>query len=280
MLNPKEDGGSPERIAGYDFRVPSIKGLGSGFGFQLAGLVLPRDFERLVAENPNAAETAKGSFDFNCRHFNLPQGYIDFDRQTGVLKQIFFGGIGIFPSATLELGYGKDKYYFDDVRDHKMALVMNKAICEYLNELELEDRVQTIHAMQPGSELPQKRYAYPDYGVNAGGGHGYCSSNLFIPTKLMEEARLQEGFEYFIHRFEVEASNLMGQFGVTPKSFLWQNKFLRGFGIVEGNACDYGVGSIMGGGFQYLSHNVDSPRQAFALHAVGAAYINHLLEDA
>jgi len=267
-----------ERLIDYDFRVPSIEGLGSGDGFQIKDLVLPRNYEKLVRENPRAREVACSSLDVDCSHFNLPQGFIEFDSETGVLKQIFFGGLGFSPGAVLGGDMDENGYYLEDVSSYLMALVINKTICDYLNNLERASLLKKLEKMKIGESFLNQKYAYPNYYYN-GLTHFFFSSNLTVPMALTNKAKNDtENEEYFKQRFEVRASNLVGQFGLTLSHLGWENKFLRDFGISEGNACDYGVEGAHEDDNKYGPHNVDTPKQAFALHAVGAAYINELLE--
>lgn len=79
---------------------------------------------------------------------------------------------------------------------------------------------------------------------------------------------------YWQERFEVEASNIAGRFGLTLGPVGFDDRgILRSFSIREGNACGYDLDSDD----QYRGHNVNTPYQAAALHGIGASFINYLL---
>jgi hypothetical protein len=94
---------------------------------------------------------------------------------------------------------------------------------------------------------------------------------------LAKEAKKIDN-KFFRERFALEASNIAGRFGVTVGSLVFENQFLKSFSIKEGDACDYSVDQSSIGGNSYSSHNVDTSRQALALHGIGSAYINKLLD--
>lgn len=163
-----------EKIIDYDFRVSSVEGMGSGAGFQLKNLSLPKDYEDLIkALDPkiNISDGLRRILEGDCRHFQLPQGVIEV--KDNLLTQIVFGGLGYSSRLYLDSNHGYDQgiYRFENVEDVWMALVLAKTASSYMNFLERDDR-----------------YAYVDY---AGDGfrNKYFSVGLKIPDDLAEKAK-------------------------------------------------------------------------------------------
>lgn len=257
-----------EKPIDRNFRIPSVEGMGAGDGFQLNNLSLPRNYKSLVKSLDSEIDIPKflpKELERDCHHFSLPYGFIEFKGK--LLSQIIFGGLGYSSRVFLDenrLDYETDMetYRFENVENIEMALVLAKTVCTYLNVL--------------GSSKKQNpQYAYVDY-FNNGYRDVYFSDNLKIPDGFAEKAKKTDN-QFFKDSFALEASNIAGRFGVTVRNLHFENQFLRWFDINEGNACDYGIdqSSIMDN--SYSPHNVDSPRQAMALHGIAAAYINRLL---
>lgn len=253
-----------EKEIDYNFRVASVEGQGSGLGFQLENLSLPRNHENLIkALNPKVdlSEALNRIFSENRSQFSLSQGHVEF--KNNLLTQIVFGGLGDSPRLFLDerrtdIDTGMGTYRFENVDNIYMALVLTKTISEYLNFLEQDDR-----------------YAYVDR--SGGNWGGYFSANLTLPKDLAEKAKKSDN-AYFRERFALEASNIAGRFGVTVRTLHFENQFLQYFDIKEGDACDYGIHESSFPRYSYAPHNVDNPWQAMALHGIGAAYINRLLD--
>jgi len=258
-----------EKLIDYNFRISSIEGMGAGAGFQLNNLTLPENYEDLIGTTDKKADLLKTfskMFDADCRHFLLPQGFIEF--KDNLLSQIVFGGLGessrlFLDENHLDYKTGAAIYRFENVENIGMALVLAKTAAEYINFLKIDQR-------------QDEKCSYVDY-FNNGYRDVFFSENLTIPKDLAEKAKKTEN-KSFKSKFALEANNIAGRFGATVGTLGFENMFLRWFSIQEGNACDYGIdhGSILD--YTYTPHNVDSPRQALALHGIGSAYINTLLD--
>jgi hypothetical protein len=258
-----------EKLIDYDFRISSIEGMGAGAGFQLKNLTLPENYGDLI-DNIDKKISLQTSFsrifEADCRHFYLPQGFIEF--KDNLLSQIVFGGLGessrlFLDENNLDYETGAETYRFENVENIGMSLVLAKTAAKYINFLKAD-------------QGQDEKCSHVDY-FNNGYRDVFFSENLKIPKNLAEKAKKTES-NSFKNKFALEASNIAGRFGVTVASLGFENMFLRWFSIQEGNACDYGIdhGSILD--YSYTPHNVDSPRQALVLHGIGAAYINRLLD--
>lgn len=254
-----------EEIIDYDFRIPSVEGMGTGAGFQFNDLVLPGNYEDLIKKIDKKANVRNAFSEMlqkDCRHFYLPQGFIEF--KNNLLLQIVFGGLGESPRVFLDENHvdyrtGAATYRFENVENIQMALVLAKTVSEYMNFLTQDEK-----------------YAYVDC-FNNGHQDVFFSNNLKIPRALAEKTKKTDN-EFFKGRFALEASNIAGRFGVTLGALGFENQFLRYFSIKEGSACDYSIDQHSISDYSYSPHNVDSSRQALALHGIGAAYINKLLD--
>jgi len=257
-----------EKLTDYDFRISSIEGMGAGSGFRLNNLTLPENYEDLVEnidKKINLRKSFSEMFDADCRHFQLPQGFIEF--KDNLLSQVVFGGLGessrlFLDENRFDYETGEGTYQFENVENIGMALVLAKTAAEYINFLKID-------------QGQNEKCSYVNY-FNNGSRDIFFSENLKIPKELADKAKETKN-KYFESKFASEANNIAGRFGATVASLGFENMFLRWFSIQEGNACDYGIDHDSILDYTYSPHNVDSPRQAMALHGIGAAYINKLL---
>lgn len=254
-----EESISPELVWGKDFRVPSIVGEGSGLGFKIENLHLPKDWETKISElkKINYEHFYNVFFKQECEEFDLKPGVIKYDSE-GILREITINTNPV-SKLYLDLKFPKENegdYKSENIMSPSVAIIMQKSAAKILNLL--LEKENGIH----------RGYPY----IEGNWGH-FGPMNLIVPEKF----RKSDEVLYSQEAFKIEASNILGRFGYTLRvaSFDKENGLLTGFSLSEGKACGF---YLEGSDGSYCAHNVDIPDQAAALFGVAAAYINHLLE--
>ena len=122
----------PSEISGRTFRVPFIYGLGSGNGFEFAGLHLLECWQESIDElhqiNPDGMNQMLDSY---LKEQNLPSGRISFDDKTRLVTEVcietsppsrVFLTVDDFPDR----GFGI--YKTENVNDLRAAFVLQKFV--------------------------------------------------------------------------------------------------------------------------------------------------------
>lgn len=156
-----------ERLTDCSFKIPAVEGMGAGAGFQLKNLALPENYEDLIGKldaKINISDVFSRTLEIDCRHFYLPQGFIEF--KNNLLSQIVFGGLGESPRVFLDENRtdyetGMETYQFENVKNIQMAMVLAKTISEYMNFL-------------LSTQQSNEQYGYVDYFNNG-------SRDVFFP---------------------------------------------------------------------------------------------------
>lgn len=248
---------SPERVWGKDFRIPSIVGEGSGLGFKIENLHLPKDWETKISELKKINyEHFYNVFKQECEEFELKPGLMKYDSK-GILRELTINTSPVSKLyLNLEFQESEGNYKSENIMHPLTAIVMQKFTAKFLNLL-----------------LEKDNKLHRGYPYIAGGWGHFCPMNLIVPEKFMKS----EEVLYSQEAFKIEASNILGRFGFTLKNIFFDEKngLLTSFSLSEGLSCGFYIERTDG---VYCAHNVDDSYQAAALFGVGATYINHLLE--
>ncbi|MDO8570776.1 MAG: hypothetical protein Q7R97_04295 [Candidatus Daviesbacteria bacterium] len=253
-----------ENIWGREFRVPSVVGEGSGRGFQFSGLHIPKDWDT-ISDKIKIFKPAnlQSFFEDVCERFQQIPGSIIFDSKTGILKSL---SIKTKPVSSLKLdtefpNQSEGIYQGENVKNLKTAIALQRTAGSWLWYL--------------WHELDPKLSQY--YGLIDGDPGSYYSRGLEIPREFLESEESVSN-DYFRERFQLNASNIAGRFGLTLRTMHFNEKgILHSYDIEEGNGCCYFIDS--GNRGRYIGHNVDTPVQAAVLHGIGASFINSLFQQ-
>lgn len=248
---------SPERVWGEKFKIPLIVGEGSGLGFKIENLHLPRNWEEKVSELKTVEyEAYYDFFKRECEEFKLKPGIMKYDSK-GILRELTINTNPI-SKLYLDLNFPKEEeggYKSESINNPLVGIVMQKTVTKILNLLLGEEK---------GTH---KGYPYID-------GHwgGFGPIDLIMPEKFLKSKKDL----YSQEAFTIEASNILGRFGFTLGSISYnkENGLLTCIRLREGDACDL---SLEKDG-KFSPHNIDSSYQAVALFGVAATYINNLLK--
>lgn len=256
---------NPDEVWGDKRKVFEIVGLGSGRGFEIANVNLPRDWEKDIEKlkflDYQKIETM---YSMMCEEY---KGYcldkIKFDPK-GVLTEVAVKNENSESIAKLRLNYNglnwrrqEGIYFSENINDIKSAVLLMEII-------------GTHFSFVWGDEFDYS-YIVP---FSNGCMRGYGSAHLRLPKKVYE---LGEGKkvtnEYYQQSLGRLALNISGRFGLkydkTDVAFD-DNGILLG-ASVEGDRTNYTIGQF---GRDYQPHNVDTAYQAAALHGIVANYIN------
>lgn len=270
---------NPEKVWGDKQKVVEIVGLGSGNGFGLKGINLPRDWE--------------GSIDFlkglDTKGLAMMNSYVCEKWGFG-LEKIIYDKNNILTEAVIRKINNTGKEQSDVVAKISLAGIytMEEECGEYLTKgldhiapamIFQEIMARYLDIVWNGQEQNENF----DYGY-IGGGYGdsqiiggFGPSDLKIPKHIFEINRQITDENYQIG-FESKASNIAGRFGLDLLGIEFNDKGILSSVSVDGNATGYDLSSSYGHNNEYSGHNVDSAYQAAALHTVVAAHINYLLE--
>ncbi|OGY09648.1 MAG: hypothetical protein A2700_02090 [Candidatus Blackburnbacteria bacterium RIFCSPHIGHO2_01_FULL_44_64] len=264
---------SPEVIRGSPIRIPAIVGRGSGGGFDVENLCVPQGWGGVVGELGSIDEDRiQRMFAEDCRGRGLAPGRVVLDPSTHLLREVGLtdsdGRVGKVALSESLAYRERGIYEMVGVFSADAAIALTKVVAQLLTPLTIK--------LQPERPL----VPYVD-GRSRGFPAVYYSRSLVVPREWLEP-----GDELTTERqrfsFLLEASNIAGRFGLTLARRAWQfteRGLLRDICIKEGNACTYSIeteDSIHPN--EYVSHNVDTPHQALALHGIVAAHVNSILD--
>lgn len=250
---------NPDDIIGRKFRVPSIYGLGSGDGFEFAGLHLLEGWKKAIPElKQTNRDLLNKMLNGYCEQNKLPPGKIFFDEKTGILNEVC---INTSPVSRVSLAdellrneYGV--YKAENVNNLRVAIILQRLLVVGLfpmwEKLGFQNYVSYMFG-EPGS---------------------YHSTNLKIPDEFWEQKEPLTD-EYFQKDFGLRASNIAGRFGLTLEGIQFDNRGILRSYDVSGNACSYYL-DPSGHDPIYHGHNVDTAEQVATLHGIGATFLNWL----
>lgn len=249
----------PDKVWGKEFRVPSIKGLGSGRGFDFANLHLPRDWGKAIPYLRTIKPTYfQQELDLYSDRLGFLPGDIRFEPESGVLTEIIFGTT---PLSRLYLDRNfpfeeEGRYRAEKMTNLRAAIVALKITSKHLNLIGEQIGLPYTHA-----------YIEADMDGSLG---DYFSYGLDIPSCVNEFTK-ELTYPSFVDSFKLEVSNIMGRFGLTLGTMRFNEEGLASCNILEQRDCDYTVrdGSV-------VSHNTDNAYQAAVLHGVWSNYLNHI----
>lgn len=255
---------SPELALGRDYyKVPTIRGNGSGRGYGFENLYLP--------SNWSDAEAKIKSFDWerfytrykaSCEDLHVRPGELRIDSKTGLLLEILIDD-NRNKSAILNTSTGE--YIGNDIESISTAVITQSAIADFLT---------TVSGM---TGTPQN-YASIDWHRISAGQLVFYSHDLSLPSKALDSERPVTTGDYQA-RFANKAHNIAGSFGNTydPRLVEFDELGILRSVRVNGNACQYNLErtGIFAGG--YVPHNVDSLKQAAALHAITGMFVNDIM---
>jgi len=250
---------NPEVVWGKEFRIPSIVGEGSGLGFKIENLHLPKDWETKIPKLKKINyEYIFNIFKEECEKFELKPGIMKYDSGS-ILRELT---INTSPISRLYLDL---EYYRENKGGYKSENIMSPLVAIILEKI----AARILSPLKEKEEGEEKERGYPSIEGEFG---RFYPRNLVIPKKFIKSGKAL----YSQEAFTIEASNILGRFGLTLDTTFFDkdNGLFTGIRLQEGNSCSCNLEEE--GEFNFK--NVDDPERAAALFGVVAAYINHLLE--
>lgn len=256
---------NPEEVWGSHYQVPEIIGQGSGSGFTLKGLHLPKEWEnqakRLESINPevmaNTCQEYCSPWEFSLRKLRLDNN--------NVLKEVVIKNNKTNRCCRLSLSgsyFDQEKgiYISEDLKTIEPAIILQQIGCTFLRAGWHEN-------------------GYPCVSGNrrTGFGPGFGQNCLQIPEKyyygtdIVTRANYQE-------KFINNAHNIAGRFGTEIRSIHFSPRGILDSVDVQGDRTGYFLDLDDKNNPRFSSHNVDTPEQATVLHNIIASHINFLLD--
>ena len=262
----QEQAVNPDEVWGNNQRIVEIIGEGSGSGFKIENANLPLNWEESLG-NVNKIDFDKCAQLILCKcnlhGYNLKE--ITFDTNKILTRLIISNRDGNETSLKLDGNFReieKAKYTTENLAKIGSAVLMQSLISDYLSL---------------GWGNDNFRYGYIGFSGESTG--GYFPANLKIPEAIKLDEVVTN--EYYQETFKNNANNIAGRFGTNLRNIEFTKNGLLHLAEVDGvNGCYYSLegASTESFGRQYHCHNVDSARQAAALHGIVASYINFLLD--
>lgn len=258
---------NPDEVWGDKQRIVEIIGEGSGNGFKLENANLPKGWDESL-ENVKRIDFDRyvQSTSAECDLFGYDLREVTFDNNKILTKLIVANGNG--NETSLELGgdfYSRTEraeYSTKNLAKIGAAVLMQSLISDYLSYGWGDDN-----------------FRYGRIGFSGDSMGGYYPTDLEIPENINIDDAVTN--EYYQEMFINNANNIAGRFGTNLKNIEFTKNGLLHIAEVDGvNGCYYSLEGASTGkyGRQFHCHNVDSPRQAAALHGIVASYINFLLD--
>lgn len=261
----KETEVNPEIVWGSEQRVTEIVGLGSGRGFELKGINLPKDWDQSIENlrRINLDNFKKYSAEI-CNKWNFSLEQVVFDPNK-VLKEVKIKNTKNNIESRIFLpDYGVDAkngiYLSENLNTIEPVMIFQELMADYLD-------------FGWGDEFD---YGYVAYNEKSSHGGNFGPIDLEIPSQFFNSGKnlTHEGFQ---KDFAIEASNITGRFGINLKEIKFNDRDLLTVVGVTGNRTCYFLENGGRGTNKFESHNVDTPYQAAALHTIVASYVNFLL---
>lgn len=250
---------NPETIRGYVFRVPSLVGLGTGRGFDVANIHLPIGWQKalpqLQALNP---EDLQQTLQRICEIQKVPEGSIDFDQQSGLLKTVT---IGTNPASSLSLF---NPYSARLSSEYSAYSITDINVAVALQEFVISEYLATI-----GKTLGSDQY----YGFIRGRG----PRNLRIPKNIWASKKPVLN-KHQIENVQDMAHNIAGRFGENIEDLNFNERGVLEHVRVNPEA-SYHLDKFYGTPDTYGPHNVADLYQAAALQGIVAHFINKAIES-
>jgi len=261
QINISEEEISPEDVWGNDFKFIEIIGHGSGRGFGIEGLNLPKGWEKRLGrlESVDISVIAK-NFDSLCEEWEYSLEEINFDKNK-VLKEVIIRNKTTSDSSSLILsgqipGLNDGIYQAVNLPTIESVFLLQQLGARYLN---IFDWGEFKHS-----------YIVGEKGMDLG------SAYLRIPKKILGRGETITN-QRFQSQFHINASNIAGRFGLSLRRLFFDERGLLGnIDIDVSGSCGYYL-DPSGNNLEYSSHNVDTLEQAATLHTIVASFINHLL---
>lgn len=252
---------SPENIVGSDFKIASIVGRGSGHGYEVDGLALPRGWQEGVSRmhDPAFWERLRKIHAMQTEELGM-RGEVVGDPKTGILRRVSVttpsGREGISLDDTFLRGE-RGEYRAATITTAAASIALHATVARYLSAIRYDMGEET-------------EYAY----IERASGGGYYSQGLILPDRISSVGPVMNDFT--LRKFENQAHNIAGRFGQEIKHLQFdENSVLQSVTVLHGNATMYYLERSMGREL-YVPHNVDTADQALTLHGITAAYINRV----
>lgn len=252
---------NPEIVWGHEFRIPTIKGEGSGQGFSLEETYLPEDWETKIdsLKDINPKNISKFFSDISASMGVKSPLVTHFDEQNILREMLFMNGSYQQPTLRLSQSFGKEQngqYEFENVKNINHALVFQVALSKWLWKFD-------------------EKHKYPHI---VGSRREYGPSELAIPEIIKNK---KSGFvrEDIQNKFLNKAHAIAGSFGLEGCSLNFnENGHIVFAEVYPGeNGCYFSTtGSLHG---EFGCHNVDTPEQAAALLSIITTQFNELLPN-
>lgn len=252
-------------VWGDEKRLVEIVGLGSGHGFRLSNINLPKNWE-------NSLE---------------------------VLKNVDLNRFESFNTAICEKwGFTLDKMVFDPNKILKeISVSNNKRTCVYsmsLSEFYVDKQrgryiADNLDRIEPAMIFQEIAATYFNFGWGDGFDYGHICSDpqspmggfgpldLKIPKNIFNLDQIITNGHYQ-ENFINNAFNIAGRFGLSAENIKFNDKGILTEVSVGDGRTSYYLDDRGHYDNTYVSHNVDNSYQAAALHDIVASYINFLLE--
>lgn len=251
---------NPEIVWGHEFRIPTIRGEGTGHGFSLDETYLPEDWEKKIdnLKDLNPKNISKYFSDL-AMSMGIKSPLITRLDEQNILREMLFMD-GSYTPPTLRLSERFDKqekgqYEFKNVNNIKHALAFQAAMSKWFWAFDKDNK-------------------YPYIISNC----GYGPADLAIPKEIKNK---KSGFvrEDIQNKFLNKAHAIAGSFGLDGCSLKFnENGHIVFAEVYPGeNGCYFSTtGSLHG---EFGCHNVDTPEQAAALLSIITTQFNELLPN-
>jgi len=252
---------SPENIKGRQYRVPTITGEGSGFGFTFDNLHLPIGWQEKISKVTAVRNGGLENFlNKECEGRGLPPGEVVYDPKTGLPLEL---SVETDPTSKISLitefpDREKGLYRGENVNQLMVAIVLQRSLIGFFNLFKADNQMFIPY-------------------IDGSDEYGYYSRFLQLPEGFLETGTIITDANYQAS-LALLAKDIASQFGLTLKG-IWFDKqmgILGSVDVLEGDACGYDLDERSR---RYEPHNVDTPYQAVVLHGVVASFINHLLRS-
>lgn len=254
-----------DEVWGGPKRIVEIEGLGSGRGFKLNNINLPRDWDESKDKLKNfdlkRFETLNQEI---CEKWGFELERIVFD-PSKILKEISVKNPKTDLVSKMALSdmwlARKGDYVTDNLESVEPTMIFQEVAASYFNCV-WGDKFSY------GS-------IYCDTKSKLGG--GYNPLWLEVPQDIYESDGILVG-EHYQEELIHEAFNISGRFGLKIKDIDFDDRGLLTYVAVDGDRTCYYLENAGISSRRYQGHNIDTPYQALAMHNIVASYINFLLD--
>lgn len=261
----REDEVNPELVWGSSQKVIEIVGLGSGRGFELKGINLPKNWNESIDNLKNIHIDKLQDYNQGiCKkwNFSLEKTVLD---HNNVLKEMVIKNKDDELSRLVLAEFGieqqRGQYLADGLNKIEPVMIFQEIMADYL-DFGWGDDFDYGHIL-----CDPKRSM----------GSGFSPLDLEVPKDFFESREILTN-EYFQKELINRAFNITGRFGMNLEDLSFDKRGLLTSVAVSGDRTCYYLEEFGSRDNKYVSHNVDNAYQAAALHTIVASYINFLLK--